>query len=132
MGYRDYKLLLSASQNVAADAESVQHINTEQDIPGWDKGMPAAIIINIEAVTTAATGIIFEVVHKVTEPHTGDATLVMVRALAAQLTAGSQIVIPLPQGIPLLKMVRIYYDIIGGGEDYDLSAYFTPLPAPVY
>jgi hypothetical protein len=132
MGYRDYKLLLCASQNVAANANSTQHINTELTIPGWDKTMPAAIIINIEAVNTADTGIIFEVVHKVTEPTTGDATLVSVRALAAQLAAGSQIVIPLPQGIPLLKMVRVYFEIIGGTEDYDLSAYFTPLPAPVY
>ena len=132
MGYRDIKLKLSKEQNVAADADSQSHINTELTIPGWEKGNPAAIIVNIEAVNTAATGIIFEVCHKVTEPTHNDATLVSVRALAAQLTAGKQIVIPLPQGIPLLKMVRLYYDIIGGTEDYDLSAYFTPLPAPIY
>lgn len=131
MGYRDMLLALSASQAVVADANSTNFIDTELTIPGWEKGMPVAIIINVEVVTTAATGITFEVCHKVTEPTHTDATLCTAKALAAHLTAGSQIVIPLPQGIPLLRMVRLFYDITGGTESYTLSAYLTPMLAPI-
>jgi hypothetical protein len=132
MGYRDIELALSTSQNVTADANSEDYLDTELAVPGWEKGMPAAIIINIESVSVAGTGIAFEVVHKTSEPTTGDGALVTVTALAADLTAGSQIVIPLPQGIKLLRYVRVYYNITAGTEDYTLSAYFTPLPAPTY
>ena len=132
MGYRDIKLALSTSQRVTADANSEDYIDTELAVPGWEKGLPAAIIVNVEAVGTAGTGIEFEVCHKTSEPTTTDATLCTVVALAAHLTAGKQIVIPLPQGIPLLRDVRLYYNITAGTEDYTLSAYFTPLVAPTY
>jgi hypothetical protein len=132
MGYRDYKLLLSKSQALTADADSTYYLDTELSVPGWEKGMPAAVIVNVETKTTAGTGITFEVCHKTDEPTTGDATLVKVTALAADLAAGSQIVIPLPQGIKLLRYVRLYYDLTAGTESYTVSAYFTPLPAPVY
>ena len=85
----------------------------------------------MEAVTTAGTGVNFIVCHKTTEPTSGDANLVEVFALAAHLTVGSQIVIYLPTGIPLLKMVRLYYDVVDTSESYEFSAYFTPVLAPV-
>jgi hypothetical protein len=132
MGYRDYKLVLSKSQQVTASADSTYFLDTEQTVPGWEKGMPAAIIINVEAVTTAATGYTFEVVHKTSEPTHADAILCTAVALAANLTKGSQIVIPLPQGIPMLRYVRLYYMETGGTEDYTFSAYFTPMPAPTF
>lgn len=132
MGYRDIKLALSTSQNVTAAANSEDYIDTELTVPGWEKGTPAAIIVNFETVNTAGTGMKFSVVHKTAEPTINDANLVEVTALAAQMAAGKQIVIPLPQGIPLLRYVRLYYTRTGGTEDYVLSAYFTPLPAPTY
>jgi len=127
MGYRDYELALSTSQQVTADANSEDYIDTELSAPGWGKGTPACIIVNVEAVGTAGTGITFEVVHKTSEPTTGDAQLCSVTALAADLSAGDQIVIPLPMGIALLRYVRLYYNITAGTEDYTLSAYFSPL-----
>jgi len=132
MGYRDIELALSTSQQVTADANSEDYIDTELTYPGWDKGVPAAVIVNVEAKATAGTGCTFEVCHKASEPTTGDATLVQVTALAADLAVGSQIVIPIPQGVRLLRYVRLYYNITAGTEDYTVSAYFTPLPAPVY
>lgn len=131
MGYRDIELALSTSQAVAADANSEDYIDTELTYPGWQKGMPAAVIVNVEAVTVAGTGIKFEVVHKASEPTTGDTALVDVTVLAADLQVGDQIVIPLPQGVELLRYVRLYYNITAGTESYTLSAYFTPLPAPM-
>jgi Bbp16 len=129
MGYRDIKLALSTSQNVTADADCEYYIDTEETIPGWEKGMPAAVIINVETVNTADTGINFKVVHKAAgAPTTADANLVVASALAADLTAGKEIIIPLPRGIALLRYVALYYDVVGGSEDYILSAYFTGLP----
>ncbi len=129
MPYRDFKLALSTSQAVTADADSEYYLDTELTYPGWQKGQPAAIYVTIEAVTTAGTGISFEVVHKTSEPTTADAQLCSVTALAANLTKGSQIVIPLPQGIELLRYVRLYYNITAGTESYTISAYFGPLMA---
>ena len=131
MGYRDYKLALSINQALTADADSTYYIDTEQAVPGWEKGTPAAIIVNVEALTVAGTGITFKVCHKTGEPTTADADLCTAVALAANLTKGSQIVIPLPQGIPLLRYVRLYYDLTAGTERYTVSAYFTPMPAAV-
>lgn len=133
MGYRDIKLALSTSQAVGADANSEDYIDTELTIPGWEKGMPAAIIINVETAPGGTTGINFIVCHKTSEPTVNDANLVTVRALNADLVAGDQIVIPLPQGIALLRYVRLYYDLIAADETSGVfSAYFTPLLAPIY
>jgi len=129
MGYRDYALALSLSQAVGADADSTYFLDTEMTVPGWEKGMPAAVVVSVETAPGGTTGVNFIVVHKTSEPTVNDANLVTVRALNAQLVAGAQIVIPLPQGIPLLRYVRLYYDLITGDETaFVCSAYFTPLP----
>ncbi len=132
MGYRDIKLALSTSQVLVGDANSEDYIDTELTIPGWEKGSPAAIIVNVEAVAVASVGINFIACHKVTEPTLNDANLVTVHALAADLVVGSQITISLPGGIKLLRVVRLYYDLVNGAERYTVSAYFTPMPAPSY
>lgn len=129
MGYRDFALSLSSSQSVGADADSTYFLDTELTIPGWEKGMPAAVVITVETAPGGTTGVNFIVCHKTSEPTTSDADLVTVHALNAQLVAGSQIVIPLPQGIPLLRYVRLYYNLVTGDETSGVfSAYFTPLP----
>jgi len=133
MGYRDIELNLSANQAVGADANSTDFLDTELTIPGWEKGMPAAVIVSVETAPGGTTGVNFVIVHKTAEPTINDANLVTVRALNADLVAGDQIVIILPQGIALLRYVRLYYDLITGDETSGVfSAYFTPLLAPVY
>jgi len=132
MGYRDIKLVLSKSQAIGADADSTYFLDTDVTVPGWDKSMPAAVIINVEVAPAGTTGIAFIVCHKTSEPTTADADLVTVTTPTADLVAGDQIVIPLPQGIKLLRYVRLYYNLINGDEtNGTFSAYFTPLPAPV-
>ena len=129
MGYRDRVLRLSESQSVSADADSDYYIDTELTNPRWEKGLPAAVVITVETAPGGTTGVNFIICHKDSEPTVNDANLVTVRALNAELVAGSQIVIPLPQGITLLRYVRLYYDIIAGDETSGVfSAYFTPLP----
>ena len=128
MGYRDIKLKLSAVQAIGADANSTDYLDTEQTIPGWEKGEPAAVVVNVETVPGGTTGINLIIVHKISEPTVNDANLVTVRALSAVLVKGKQVVIPLPVGIPLLRYVRLYYDLITGDETAGVfSAYFTPL-----
>lgn len=131
MGYRDIKLALDINHNVTGSKDSQKYINTELTIPGWDKTMPAAIIINVEVVNTAGTGFIFEICHRTSEPTTGTITVSKTEVLAADLTVGDQVVITLPQGPKLLQYVRLYYTLLAS-EDYVFSSYFTPLPAPVY
>uniref|UniRef100_A0A6M3K7S6 Uncharacterized protein n=1 Tax=viral metagenome TaxID=1070528 RepID=A0A6M3K7S6_9ZZZZ len=131
MGYRDIKLALSTSQNVTAAANSEDHVDAGMTIPGWEKGIPAAIIINVETVNVAGTGFTFEICHKLTEPTHDDATIYEIVVVAADLAAGSQIVLPLPQGIKMLRMIRLYYTRTGGTEDYVFSAYLTPMPTAI-
>ena len=128
MGYRDYKLILSNSQRVNADADSTYFLDTEVTNPRWEKNNKFGVIITVEKKVTAGTGVNFIVVHKTSEPTTADADLVTVHALAAHLVVGREIIIPLPN-IPLLRYVRLYYNIVAGTEDYTFSAYFTPIPA---
>jgi hypothetical protein len=133
MGYRDYKLVLSDSQSVGADADSTNYLDTELTIPGWEKGMPAAVIVNVETAPGGTTGVNFIIVHKTSEPTVNDANLITLTAPNADLVAGKQVVIPLPQGIKMLRYVRLYYDLITGDETSGVfSAYFTPLLAPTY
>lgn len=127
MGYRDYELCLGKSQAVAADGNSTDYLDTELTYPYWNKGQPAAIIVSVEAVSVAGTGCTFEVCHKASEPTTGDATLCTAVVLAADLTAGKQVVIPLPMGVTMLRYIRLYYNVTAGTESYTFSAYFTPL-----
>ena len=129
MGYRDRPLRMSSSQAVGADGNSTDYIDTELTIPGWEKGLPAAVVVTVETAPGGTTGVQFIICHKTSEPTVNDANLVTVRALNAELVAGSQIVIPLPQGIALLRYVRLYYDLISGDETSGVfSAFFTPLP----
>ncbi len=133
MGYQDYRLVLSASQAVGADANSTNYIDTELTIPGWERGMPAAVLVSVETAPGGTTGVNFIICHKTSEPTVNDANLVTVRALNAVLVAGQQVLIPLPGGIPLLRYVRLYYDIITGDETSGVfSAWFTPMPYHAY
>ncbi len=133
MGYRDRQTRLSGSQSVGADANSTDYIDTEITIPGWERGMPAAVVVNVETAPGGTTGINLIVVHKISEPTTGDADLVTVHALNAQLTAGSSVIITLPTGIPMLRYVRLYYNLVNGDETSGVfSAFFTPLPLHAY
>lgn len=129
MGYRDYKMILSDSQAVTADANSTNYIDTEVTYPRWERNHKLGVIVNVEAKTVAGTGVNFIVCHKISEPTVSDANLVTVTALAADLVAGAEIWIPFPNGISILRYIRLYYDIIAGTESYTFSAYVTPLPA---
>lgn len=129
MGYRDYKLMLSDSQAVTADADSTYYLDTEVTYPKWEKNNKFGIVVTVEAKTTAGTGINFIVCHRASEPTVDNTNLITVRALAADLFAGAEIWIPFPNGISILRYIRLYYDIIAGTESYTLSAFVTPLPA---
>ena len=130
MGYRDVKLELSKSQALTQDAVSDNYIDTELAAPayhGWEKGVPACIVVTIEAKTVAGTGVTFEVLHKTTKPST-DVIVCSVFALAADLAKGSKIVIWLPQGITLNRYLALRYNIVDTSERYTVSAYFSPGP----
>jgi hypothetical protein len=127
MGYRDYPLCLSASQAVTADTNSTYYLDFETTNPFLD-GHPMAVVITVEAVTTAATGMTVELCHKASEPTTGDACIARFTFLAAAMTKGATLICPLPQGPTWLRYFRIYYDITGGSESYTFSAYLTPDP----
>jgi hypothetical protein len=129
MGYRDHKLILSNSQSVTGDVDSTYYLDTELTNPRWEKGLPPAVVVTVETAPGGTTGVNLIVVHKASEPTVNDANLVTVRALNAELVAGAQIVIPIPQGITLLRYVRLYYDLINGDETSGVfTAYFSPLP----
>lgn len=127
MGYRDIKLAFSTSQQVNADAVSETTIDTEMTYPGYEKGRGLAVVVNVEKKDTAGTGIAISIMHKTTVPST-DVILMTATLLAAQLAAGAEIVIPLPQGVTINRHLALWYNITAGTEDYTLSAYLTTYP----
>ncbi len=129
MGYRDFPFMLSDTQSVGADADSANYLDTELTIPGWERGMMAAVVVTVETAPGGTTGIQFIIVHKISEPTTGDAALAAFTVLNADLVKGRQLVFPLPGGVALLRYVRLYYNLTTGDETSGVfSAYFTGLP----
>ncbi len=126
MGYRDDKLALSKAQSIGADADSTNYIDTEITLPGWEKGGPVGVVINVEVSCNGTTGVEFVICHKTSEPTLADATLQTTRVLKEDLVKGDEIIIWLPTGVPLLRYMRIYYNLITGDEiAFDCSAYVT-------
>jgi len=128
MGYRDYKLLFSDSQTVTAEA-SDYNLDTEVTYPGWEKGGPLAAVVTVEKAATGTTGFNIYVVHSASASPTKDGTdLCSVTCPVANLVKGAEIIIPLPQGIPILRYVGLYYNRINGDESMVVSAYLTTYP----
>lgn len=129
MGYRDYKLMLSDSQAVSADAASSYWLDTELTNPGWEAGNPLGVVINVETAPGGTTGVEFVICHKSSAtPTITDVTLQTTRVLNADLTKGSEIVVVLPVGVQLDRHIGIYYNLITGDETaFVCSAYFTPI-----
>ena len=128
MGYRDHKLLFSDSQTVTAEA-SDYNLDTEVTYPGWEKGGPLAAVVTVETAATGTTGFKIYVCHKATaSPTITDSDLCCVWAPVANLVKGAEIVIPLPQGIPIMRYVGLYFDRITGDESMVVSAYLTTYP----
>jgi hypothetical protein len=133
MGYLDFALCLSDSQAIGADADSTYFLDTEITVPGWERGMPAAVNVQCETAPGGTTGIQFIVVHKTSEPTSGDGNLISLTLLNAELVAGTNFLIVIPPGIVLLRYVRLYYNLTNGDETSGVfSAYFTPLPYHTY
>lgn len=128
MGYRDYALTFSKSQAVTADANSSNSIDLGAAHPAIDRGKPLAVSIIIEAVTTAGTGIEFQLVHNSSTGPTTTVILCKWIILAADLAAGTELVLPLPQGVEIDRYLILYYNITAGTESYTISAYLTNMP----
>ncbi len=131
MGYIDKELLVTAiaGQTITADANSTDYLDTEVTYPGWEKMNNVALVVDIMVASNDTTGINVLIVHKSSEPTTGDATLVTVTIPVADCTVGNRIVIPLPSGIKLLRYIRAYFDEINGDNStFSAVAYFSPLP----
>lgn len=129
MGYRDYKLLLNDSQTVTEEV-SDYYIDTEQTYPGWEKGAGMAVVISVETAASGTTGFVLHICHNATgAPTLGDSTLMSMTVPVANLTKGTEIVIPIPQGVPIMRYVGLHYGNINGDESMVCSAWVTPYPA---
>jgi len=130
MGYRDYAGALSITQSVGADADSTYYVDTDVTNPGWNRGMPAAVIINCKTTPGAGTtGIDFQICHNTSEPTVDSLTLAIFRVPIADIVAGAEFILAIPRGVTLLRYLRLYYNLITGDEITGIfDAYFTPLP----
>ena len=127
MGYRDYKLVLCKNQAVTEEV-SDYYIDTELTKPGWEKGIPLEIIINVETAASGGTGYVFTLVHKSSgAPTLGDVSVANVSVLNAELTKGKEIKLRFPDGVQILRYVGINIGDITGGESMTISAYIQPV-----
>lgn len=129
MGYRDYKLMLCDSQTVT-DEVSDYYIDTEQTYPGWEKGAGMAVVVSVETAASGTTGFEIAICHNATgAPTLGDTTLILMYIPVANLTKGTEIVIPIPQGVPIMRYVGIDFGDTSADESMVCSAWITPYPA---
>lgn len=129
MGYADHKLLLADSQAVTEEV-SDYYVDTEQTYPGWEKGVPMGIKIVCETTATGSTGYVIHLCHKADGAPTLAETLLALTAPVANLTKGSELIIPFPQGsIAILRYVGLHFADISADEALTISAWITPLPA---
>jgi hypothetical protein len=128
MGYRDYKLMLCDSQTVT-DEVSDYYVDTELTYPAWEKGTPMAVVVTVETAATGTTGFEIAIVHnEAGAPTLGDTTLLLMYIPVANLTKGTEIVIPFPQGVPIKRYVGIDFGDTSADESMVCSAYITPYP----
>ncbi len=127
MGYRDYKLILCSSQTVTEEV-SDYYIDTELTNPGWEKGRPLEVVINVETAATGGTGYVFALVHNASgAPTLGDITVATVSVLNAELSKGKEIKLRFPDGVEILRYVGINIGDITSGESMVISAYIQPV-----
>jgi len=127
MGYHDYKLILCDSQTVTEEV-SDYYVDTELTSPGWEKGRPLEVVINVETAVTGGTGYVFSLVHKASgAPTLGDVTVASVSVLNAELTKGKEIKLRFPDGVAIKRYVGINIGDITSGESMVISAYIQPV-----
>ena len=130
MGYKDGMLAVTAAggQTITADADSTYYLDFEVTNPEIFNGRPVAYIITVVDKTTAGTSVQFKACQKASEPTEDDADIADWLFLAAELTEGKEIVLPLPSGKTWLRYHRLYVEIAAGTERYTFAAYLGPDP----
>ena len=129
MPYIDAKLYLSTSQALTGtDAISENTLDTELTYPGWEKGQPAAIVIQSEALGTGTTGFNFIVVNHTSAPTDGTYEIARMKVAIGSVTAGARFIIPLPAGVELKRYLGVYIDCANNDETGTFTIYVSPMP----
>jgi hypothetical protein len=128
MGYIDAKLYLATSQAITADAISENTLDTELTYPGWEKGQPAAVVIQVEVTGTGTTGFNFIVVNHSSAPTDGTYEIARMKVGIANVVKGARFIIPLPAGVDLKRHLGLYFDCVTGDETGTFTAFVSPMP----
>lgn len=127
MGYHDYKLILCSSQTVTEEV-SDYYVDTELASPGWGKGIPLEVVVNVETAAAGGTGYVIHLLHNATgAPTLDDLNVASVTVLNAELTAGAEIKLRFPDGVAIKRYVGIALADITSGESMVISAYIQPV-----
>jgi len=130
MGYIDAKLYLSTNQAIAGgtDAISENTLDTEVTYPGWEKGQPAAVVIQVEKTGTGTTGFNFIVVNHSDVPTDGTYEIARMKVAIANVVKGARFIIPLPAGVDLKRHLALYFDCVNNDETGTFTAFVLPMP----
>lgn len=130
MPYIDAKLYLSTSQAfTGTDAISENTLDTEVTYPGWEKGNPACVVIQSEALGTGTTGFSFIVVSHTSAPTDGTYEVARMKVPIASVVKDARFIIPLPAGVNLKRHIAVYTDCISNNETGTFTIYVAPMPS---
>ncbi|MCK9520367.1 MAG: hypothetical protein M0R74_15290 [Dehalococcoidia bacterium] len=130
MGYIDAKLYLSTNQAIAGgtDAISENTLDTELTYPGWEKGQPAAVVVQCEVTGTGTTGFNFIVVNHTAAPTDGTYEIARMKVAIGSVVKGAKFIIPLPAGVDLKRHLALYFDCVNNDETGTFTAFVLPMP----
>lgn len=130
MAIRDALCLLSDAQAVTADAVSTNSYDSAAAGNEIGIGEPLALVITVDVAADSTTGdetYVFEFIESAAAALTSPTVLVERAVAAASLTAGAQVVLPLPPDAKSKRYLGAQYDVGGTTPTITVTAFIAPL-----
>lgn len=127
----DAQTLLSDAQAVTADAVSTNTIDLGDVTPKRDigSGEPLALVFTVDVAADATTGdetYQFELIQSANANLTSADVLAAMAVAAASLTAGAQVVLPVPPGVITKRYIGANYNVGGTTPTITVTASIVP------
>lgn len=131
MAILDAQTLLSDAQAITADAVSTNTYDCGATTPqrSIGAGEPLAVVVTVDVAADSTTGdetYSFEVIQSANANLSSADVLIARTVAAADLTAGAQVVIPIPPGAQTKQYLGLNYNVGGTTPTITCTAYILP------
>lgn len=129
--YIDAQTLLSDAQAITADAASTNTIDLGDVTPkrSIGDGEPLAVVFTVDVAADSTTGdetYAFEFIQSANANLSSADVLAAMTVAAANLTAGAQVVLPIPPGVITKRYIGANYNVGGTTPTITVTASIVP------